>query len=324
MEPWGETRQQYLDFAVHAADSPCFVDWATRLADDPEVLEWLAELPPVKQQPNLVFAAGRWHGAEAPGPYDGLRRVLLERSEEVRSTILARSTQTNEAGRMATLLPVLALVPGPIALVEVGASAGLCLHPDRHDYDWSPQGGLVGSRGPVLRSVPHAPFPVPERHPQVAWRGGCDLNPVDLGDPDARAWLVNLVWPEQDERRARLAAAIEVARAHPPVPLLAGDLFEQLPRLLDEAGRHGTPVVQHTAVVAYLSAGRRAAFDEMMRDLVAAGECRWVSNESPNVLPSVAATGPAPPRSRFVLGLDGTSVAWTHGHGASFGWHRPA
>src|SRR5690606_19601758 len=122
------------------------------------------------------------------------------------------------------LLPVLALVPGPIALVEVGASAGLCLHPDRHDYDWSPRGGLVGSRGPVLRSGPHAPFPVPERHPQVAWRGGCDLNPVDLGDPDARAWLVNLVWPEQDERRARLAAAIEVARAHPPVPLLAGDL----------------------------------------------------------------------------------------------------
>ena len=68
---------------------------------------WLADLPRVKQQPNLVFAAARWHGAPAPAPYDALRQVLLG-DEDVKATILARSTQTNEAGRLATLTPVLA------------------------------------------------------------------------------------------------------------------------------------------------------------------------------------------------------------------------
>ena len=45
--------------------------------------------------------------------------------------MMVRSTQTNEAGRCAALLPVLALLPQPLALLEVGTSAGLCLFPDR-------------------------------------------------------------------------------------------------------------------------------------------------------------------------------------------------
>jgi hypothetical protein len=44
--------------------------------------------------------------------------------------MLSRSTQTNEPARCATLLPVLAQLPQPLALNEVGASAGLCLLPD--------------------------------------------------------------------------------------------------------------------------------------------------------------------------------------------------
>lgn len=319
MEPWGDVRQQYLDFAVQAEDSPCFVDWSRNVADDEEVLAWLSALPPVKQQPNLVFAAARWHGAEAPGPYAGLRRVLLLDGPRVRETILSRATQTNEAGRMATLLPALALVPGPVALVEVGASAGLCLYPDRWEHDWSPLGELRGSGGPTLHSHPFAPFPVPTRHPDIRWRAGADLNPLDVTDPDARAWLANLVWPEQEERLQRLEAAIEVARADPP-ELRRGDLFELLPGLLADAGRRGTPVVQHTAVIAYLAPERRRDFEEMMRGLVADGECHWISNEAPNVLTGVTATAPNLRDDRFVLGLDGRAVAWTHGHGRDFGW----
>ena len=71
--------EEYRDFATYAAgDSPCFEEWAVGVAEDPEVLAWLDTLPPIKRQPNLVLAAARWHGAPAPGPYDGLRRVLLE------------------------------------------------------------------------------------------------------------------------------------------------------------------------------------------------------------------------------------------------------
>ncbi|WP_210443436.1 DUF2332 domain-containing protein [Nocardioides sp. SYSU D00065] len=319
MELYGDVIEVYRDFASYAADdSPCFEEWSLAMAEDPEVLEWLSTLPPVKRQPNLVLAAARWHGAVAPGPYAGLRRVLIEREADVRATIMARATQTNEVGRLATLAPVMALVEGPVALVEVGASAGLCLYPDRYDYAWPPAGALRGSGGPLLSATATGPLPVPAAHPHVAWRGGVDLNPLDVADADATAWLENLVWPEQDERRERLRRALEVARREPP-ELRRGDLFEHLPGLLAEASRHGTPLVFHSAVVAYLEDDDRRRFHDLMSELVAAGRCRWIANEGPRVLPRVTADLRVPP-GRFVTALDGVPVALSHGHGHAIDW----
>lgn len=313
--------EEYRDFATYAAgDSPCFEEWALGVAGDADVLECLATLPPIKRQPNLVFAAARWHGAPAPGPYDGLRRVLREHEREVRASIMSRATQTNEVGRLATLAPVLGLVDGPLALIEVGASAGLCLFPDRYDYSWPPSGDLAGSGGPVLTAEASGPLPVPDRHPRVRWRGGVDLNPLDVTDEDAMAWLENLVWPEQDERRQRLRTAIDVARREPPA-LRRGDLFDHLPGLLDEAAPHGTPVVLHSAVVAYLEEPARERFHDLMTGLVAAGRCRWISNEGRRVLPALAGDREVP-SGRFVTALDGVAVAYSHGHGHAIDWLR--
>jgi hypothetical protein len=325
MQLYGDLADDYRDFAGYACDdSPCFEDWALAVADDEEVQAWLTELPPVKRQPNLVFAAARWHGVEAPGPYADLRAALLGDNGTIRDTILSRSTQTNEVGRLATLMPALGLLgnllEGPLSLLEVGASAGLCLYPDRYDYRWT-GGALVGSGGPTLRCVTVGDLPVPSRHPDVAWRGGIDLNPLDVGDEAQMAWLTNLVWPEQDDRRARLRSAIAVARADPPF-LVRGDLVERLPAVLDEARRHGTPVVFHSAVIAYLEPDDRQRFHRQMRDLVDDGACHWISNEGKHVLPEITATGPAAPEDNqaFVLAIDGRAVAWTHGHGASMTW----
>ncbi|HEY0643942.1 MAG TPA: DUF2332 domain-containing protein [Nocardioides sp.] len=311
--------EEYRDFATYAAgDSPCFEEWALGVAEDAEVLAWLDTLPDIKRQPNLVFAAARWHGAPAPGPYAGLRQVLLDLEPAVRETVMARATQTNEVGRLATLAPVLGLLEGPLALIEVGASAGLCLFPDRFDYAWPPVGGLRGSGGPLLTAEATGPLPVPTAHPEVAWRGGVDLNPLDVADADAMAWLENLVWPEQDERRERLRAAVDVARQDPPA-LVRGDLFDHLPALLHQAAAHGTPVVFHAAVVAYLEQPVRDRFHDLMTGLVTEGRCRWISNEGRRVLPAV--TGDLEvPSGRFVTALDGVPVAWSHGHGHAVDW----
>jgi len=310
---------EYRDFATYAAgDSPCFEAWASAVAEDPEVLAWLTTLQPRERQPNLVLAAARWHGAPAPGPYDGLRRVLLEQEPEVRATVRSRATQTNEVGRLASLVPAMSLVEGPLALVEVGASAGLCLYPDRYDYAWPPLGGLRGSGGPVLTAVASGPLPVPTAHPEVAWRSGVDLHPLDVADADAMAWLENLVWPEQDDRRRRLRAAVEVAAADPPA-LVRGDLLDHLPGLVEEAAAHGTPVVFHSAVIAYLEPAGRRLFHDLVGDLVAAGRCRWISNEAPTVLPGVTGSLRVPP-GRFVTALDGVPVASSHGHGHAVDW----
>jgi hypothetical protein len=316
---------RYRDFAGWAAgQSACFQRWAESVANDAMVLEWIATLPEPKQQPNLVFAAARWHGVSAPGPYQGFREALLGDDGGIRGTILSRATQTNEVGRLATLMPAFtSLNEGrPLALLEVGASAGLCLYPDRYDYEWRPAGKLTGSDGPTLFCAVTGPMPLPTTPLRVSWRGGVDLNPLDVSDEDAMAWLTMLVWPEQHERRQRLTEAIAIARRDPPM-VTAGDLLEELASQVDQAAKYGLVVVFHSAVIAYLNTEDRSTFAAMMSDLVAAGRCRWVSNEGPQVLPDITATAPTSDdrsNTAFVLGIDGQAVARTHQHGATMHW----
>ncbi len=335
MELFTDVVAQYADFARYArGDSPCFEEWAAGVLGDPEVRSWIGSLPRAEQQPNLVFAAARWHGVAAPGPYAGLRAALLADDGSLRATIHRRSTQTNEVGRLATLVPVLAGLAAlhgerPLALLEVGASAGLCLYPDRHDYVWHTDAGVVtaerrgdgGSPAEPLHCEVTGAAPLPARPPAVAWRGGIDLNPLDVGDDDAMRWLTMLVWPEQEDRRRRLRQAIGLARREPP-RLVRGDLLEELPALVEDAGHHGPVVVFHSAVIAYLAPEDRERFTALMTGLLRRRRCHWVSNEAAQVLPAITATGPVPNEelATFVLGVDARAVAWTHGHGRSLTW----
>lgn len=329
MDVYGDAASQYAEFAADAAPtSPCFAAWAAGVAEDAEVLAWLSRLPLPKRQPNLVFAAARWHGVPAPGPYDGLRRALLGDDGRIRATILARATQTNEVGRLATLLPAFALAAQgrPVALVEVGASAGLCLFPDRYRYTWRTPDGVRRAGDPAAPELAcdvAGPAPLPPTPPAVAFRTGIDLNPLDVTDDDQMRWLATLVWPEHDDRRAQLERAVAIARRDPP-ELVRGDLLEELPAVVDRAAAHGPVVVFHSAVIAYLPDEGRARFWELMTGLVGEGRCHWVSNEGPRVLPQIAATAPdaaePEPEHGFVLGVDGLMVARTQGHGRSLRW----
>ena len=329
MEIYGDTATVYRDFAREAYGSPCFRDWASSVAEDPEVLAWLQTLPERKRQANLVFAAARWHGVPAPGPYDGLRAALLGDGMSggpIRRTILERATQTNEVGRLATLYPAFASLapdkPGrSVALLEVGASAGLCLYPDRYSYRWSfPDGSRQETDlgGALLACRATGPVPGLMLAP-VGWRAGIDLSPVDVTDDDAVRWLENLVWPEQEDRRERLRTAVAIAREDPPY-LVRGDLLERLPSLIEEAPPEATLVVFHSAVIAYLEHPARERFAAMMAGLVAEGRCHWVSNEGPRVLPGLVPQGVDVPFGRFVLAVDGHPVALTHGHGHELDW----
>ncbi|MFC6287118.1 DUF2332 domain-containing protein [Nocardioides sp. GCM10027113] len=332
MEIHADVTKTYSDFLgyleAEGARGTCFEEWTTGVLGDPEVQEWLGTLPEPKRQPNLVFAAARWHGVPAPGPYAGLRDALLGDDGAIRETILSRSTQTNEVGRLATLTPAFAQVAGdePVALIEVGASAGLCLYPDRWSYAWHTTAGTVrAGEGPTLECRVDGAFPTEITAPAVAWRGGVDLNPGDVDDSDQMAWLTNLVFPEEEDRRERLGTAIGIARTDPP-HLVKGDLLDELPRLVDEASEHGRVVVFHSAVIAYLEEADRRRYFDLVSGLVADGRCHWVSNEGKRVLPEVTATGPEIPEERqtFVLGVDGQAVAWTHGHGRTMTWLGPA
>ena len=149
-----------------------------------------------------------------PSGWCQFRHVLRENEDAIRAIMLKRSTQTNEPARCATLLPVLARLPQPLALIEVGASAGLCLMADRYGYDYG-RGSLVRPSvdqldPPVFSCVVNATTPVPTAPPRVTWRAGLDLDPVDISDPNQAAWLEALVWPEQSDRLAKLRTRREM------------------------------------------------------------------------------------------------------------------
>ncbi|SDY13852.1 hypothetical protein SAMN05661080_02448 [Modestobacter sp. DSM 44400] len=316
--PVAEIADRYRWFAqVEAAGvSPLYEAFAASIAADADVLAFLADLPAGKQQPNLLLAALQYlHGTATS--YPELRNWVLEDADRVRTTMLTHATQTNEPARCAALLPLLAGFSEPLTLIEVGASAGLCLYPDRYAYDYG--GHLVGGPSPVTLSCElSGPVPVPARVPKVVARMGVDLNPLDPADPDDRAWLHALIWPGHPERRSRLDAALDLAAAE-PATMFTGHLLDQLPVAVAAAPAASTTVVFHTAVLAYLSDDDKAAFIALVGGL----PVRWISQEGLGVLPAVRDRLPAPApgdRAQLVLALDGEPVARTAPHGGRLDW----
>lgn len=297
--------------------SPLYETLAHAIADDAVILAFLAALPVEKQQPNLLLAAFRFL-CGTPADWPDFRARFLAHAEAIRAEILHRRTQTNEPARCAVLLPALARLPGPLALIEAGASAGLCLLPDRYGYHHTGHAPFGPEPRFPCRASPSTP--VPAAVPEIVWRAGLDLNPLDVWDADEMAWLRALVWPGQPERSRRLDEAIATARADPP-RIVQGDLLTGLPALAAEAPQDATLVIFHTAVVAYVAdPAARAGFARTVRGLNAV----WISNEAPGVFPDIAARTRVPrPTGAFLLAVDGTPIAWTDPHGAWIDWLAP-
>lgn len=290
-----------------------------RIATDEELLQIAEALPPDKRQPNLLLNAVNYLGGIDPH-YDAFRSFFFEHLDEVLELVHTRSTQTNEIGRCATLLPALAALRPPLALIEVGASAGLNLLLDDYAYDYG-DGRVVGdaTAGVVLPCALRNDVPVPTRIPEIIWRRGIDLNPVDVTDAEATRWLQSCVFFDHDDRRERLAAAIPAARRHPP-EIVRGDLVEEIAGVVADAPKDATVVVFHSAVLAYLPRERRGEFAAILAGL----DVVWLSNEAPHVVGSLMSALDRPlPEGEicFLLGRDGTEpLAFTHHHGRWIEW----
>ena len=231
--------------------------WPRRSADDAGIVRFVASLPAAKRQPNLLFAAARYL-LGAPASIGSLRDLVRDSPAELAAVMRARRTQTNEPARCAVLLPALAQLPEPLALVDVGASAGLTMLFDRYSYDY---GGhrLAGADpdAPTLHCQVAGPVPLPDRIPAIVWRTGLDLNPLDVTSDDDVRWLTCLVWPDEEDRAERLAAAIASARRAPPT-VIKGDLLTDLPAVVAQAPADATVVVYHSSVL-YTSPRRSAS-----------------------------------------------------------------
>lgn len=301
--------ERYARFAATEAPgrSEIYRQWAAGVAADADVQAVLAGIPANRRQPPLVFAVTRLLGSGEPS-FAGWRSWLLVHADEVVAECAHRSLQSNEPLRCAALLPALSRIPGPIALLEIGASAGLCLYPDRYSYRYATPGGdelrldpVDGPSSVVLECEVRGALP-PLRLPEVVWRAGIDLNPLDPTSPDTAAWLTRLVWPGETGRAERIAAAVAVAAAEPPL-LVAGDAVDRLASVAAQAPADATLVVTTPGVLAHIP------WDGRRRVIAAARRAgRWVTIDDPGLHDGWNAAIEAWPGG-FAVALDGDVVA---------------
>ncbi len=314
------TAERYRRFATDEAPgrSDLYAEWAQGVAEDSAVQRILARIPATHRQPPLVFAVTRLLGVPE-GPYAAWAEWLTAHAEEVVAEASARSLQTNEPQRCAALLPALSLIDGPIALLEIGASAGLCLYPDRYAYRYtSPDGDVTelrptGGSSVVLEcAVSGSP---PLRLPEVVWRAGIDLAPLDARDADDRRFLTTLVWPGEQGRAERIEAALEIVAADPPL-MMRGDAAD--PAVLDNAIAQVPPgatlVITTPGVLPHVPRAGREALIERLR----AGQAEWITIDPAGLYDWTPPLGPG--FEGFVLGRNGTALATVDPLGAFVEW----
>lgn len=285
-----------------AGHSDLHVAWAAGVAADDAVIQLLDRLPRERRQPSLVFSVATWLGAPA-SDYAGFRTWLVEHWPAVEEAARGRRTQTNEVGRCAPLVAALAHVPGPLALLEVGAAAGLCTIPERYAYRFGDAAPLGDGR-PVIACAVDDPALAPTALPDIRWRLGIDLDPLAAADPDDARWLEALVPLDREDRRERLRTALATARADPP-RVIAGDALDALADAASAAPAELTLVVVSLGTLVYLGPEARAAFPIEVGRLGA----RLVTLEQSGIADPTQLPG------RFVLALDGEPLALASPHG---------
>jgi hypothetical protein len=320
--PPHDAASRYARFARDEAPgrSPIYEEWARAVAGSASACAVIDRLPANRRQPPLVFAVARMLGAQS-SPGVPFVEWLVRHADALVAEAAGRSVQTNEPQRCAALLPALSLIEGPIALIEVGASAGLCLLPDRYAYryrgaariDLDPVGGSALVLGSEVRGreVPAL------RLPEIVWRAGIDLAPLNAADPSDRAFLRTLVWPGETGREARIAAALNIAAADPP-RIVAGDATSAgaLEDLAAGAPAGATLVVSTPGVLPHVPFSGRQRLLATIRDVGA----RWVSLDPPGLGASAGDGVGEASWPGFVLGLDGHALAACDPLGAWLEW----
>ena len=171
---------------------------------------------------------------------------------------LDRVPQTNEVRRSVALIAVARWLTArhglPLALSELGASAGLNLMFDR--YALAVGGRVWGPADAALTLTPDWDGPPPaEADPVVAARAGCDLAPLDpVAD---RLRLLAYVWADQPDRLTRTAAALDLAARERP-RIDRADAADWLAARLAAPQPGRLHLVYHTIAAQYFPAEVRA------------------------------------------------------------------
>ena len=347
--PQGDTASWLRWFAENSYgdSSPIYRLAVAAVADDAKLLSIVEEAPEDARHPGVLLAAVKflvvrsadhalamhYRDLRIDGVVEAFRSFVLAHRAQILALMRVRRIQTNEVARTAVLGPVLRevqrRVERPLALIDVGTSAGLNLLVDRVrvDYGHATFGPADSPLQLNCLALDDGPPPGPEL--DIQWRVGLDRNPIDLTADDDRGWLQACIWPEHTERAERLATAAQLQASDPP-RLVQGDAVEALMPLIAETPDDLMLVVVTSWTAVYLSGRQRGAFERTLA--TARRPIAWVSAEFPDVVRGVEAThrpktgesdiskvavvwfpGDGEPEQREFFG-------WSHNHGAWLDW----
>jgi hypothetical protein len=288
-----EIAETFARSAAHEfhGSSPLYEALAVGVSTDQELLT-LASRAISKPVPMIFLAAVHYlllDGADHPlaafypnihpeasiaaDLYPVFRDFCFHHRDEIENLITTHHVQTNEVRRCACLLPAFGIASRkakglPLALVEIGASAGLNLFWDHYGYDYGNRlfyGNGASSLRLTCRLRGDKKPPFPDTFPQIASRVGIDLNPIDIRDASATNWLRSFIWPEHAGRFDILHRAIEIARNSPP-DLRKGDALEVLPGIMETVPKDSVLCLFHTFVSNQMLPETRDGLDNLIRD----------------------------------------------------------
>lgn len=180
---------------------------------------------------------------------------------------LALPPQTNEIARSAMLLPGFMTIARecalPLAVSEIGASAGLNLNFDRFHYTFGDRQWGDPAAAVRLEAELRGGRPPLDADLSVVDRAGADIAPIDVAEPAGRTRLRSYVWPDQERRLQRLGAAIALAGEFPVMPARM-DAAEFLARRLSVRRTGSVFVLYHSIMWQYMPPAMREAIATML------------------------------------------------------------
>jgi hypothetical protein len=223
-------------------------------------------------------------GASQPpfdkGFFPAFRAFCAARLDDLIEICRSHRYQMNEVARCSQIALGIAAASGgsaaPVTLVDLGTGAGLGLQLDRYRYRIG-----TGSYGPAQAGLSLAcdvrgPIAPPRAElPPLAGRIGVDLDPVDLEDEAARAWLQACAPPEASAL-SRLAAAMDIARRY-PATIIAGDVIDVLPGVLASIPPGQRVIVVDAYLAVFLSGRRRSQLAGILAEAGRTRPVTWLS-----------------------------------------------
>lgn len=267
--------QTFLTFAEKECkgSSLIYEYLSKQIAMDNSLLKIASRAREGQPVPNLLFGAVHYlllKGTEHPlkdyypsivetpksfkDSFSIFKDFCLNYQKEIEVILQTKLVQTNEVRRCSYLYPAFCMIyeraKKPLALMEIGTSAGLQLNWDKYCYSYGKDKwyGKIDSELPITAEIKgvNRPF-LHKTAPPVTTRIGLDLHTIDLQDEEEELWLKSLIWPEHKERLFLFEKAVHYSKED-SLNLIIGDGVSLLPQYAETIPDDSVICIFHTHV----------------------------------------------------------------------------